>query len=101
MPLVIFPAPSAHLSIHQRANPFSPLPPAPPPAIYFVPSDAPDPAAYCEALKQQLAPPPLMPRDLMLPAKDPMFIKFYVLLHDSAAPSADEARCALRVYFMA
>lgn len=33
-----------------------------------------------------------MGRELMLPPKDSMFVKFYVLLHDAAAPGADEAR---------
>ena len=83
---------------HPHAAPQPPLRPhprrqhLPPPAIYFVPSDAPDAAAHCEALKGQLPQPPLVARELALPPKDPMFVKFYVLLHDAAAPGADEAK---------
>lgn len=61
-------------------------------AIYFVPSDAPDAAAHCEALKGQLPPPPAAAREQALPPRDPMFVKFYVLLHDASAPGADEAK---------
>jgi hypothetical protein len=57
-----------------------------------VPSDAPDAAAHCEALKGQLPAPPLVARELSLPPKDPMFARLYVLLHDAAAPHASEAK---------
>ncbi len=59
--------------------------------IYLLPSDVLDPVSHVEALKAQLPAPPLMAADLMFPAKDALFPKHYVLLHDTAA-GADEAK---------
>ncbi|KAI8476140.1 MAG: ER-golgi trafficking TRAPP I complex 85 kDa subunit-domain-containing protein [Monoraphidium minutum] len=61
-------------------------------ALYFVPSDAPDAPAHAEALKGQLPPHPLAARELAVPPRDAGFVRFYVLLHDAAAPGADEAK---------
>lgn len=42
-----------------------------------------------EALKGQLAVPPLMAAELMFPTKDPLFPKHYVLLQDGGQPEDD------------
>jgi hypothetical protein len=77
-----------------------PLPPPSPhipiAAIYFIPADAHDAPTHFETLRAQLPPPPLAARELALPPKDPMFVRFYVLLFDASAPGADATRCARR-----